>query len=137
MTVKSTITHKLDIPHEEGQWIEFRELGWRTLELSREAKSRTSMLSFRDLGPDFFKSLTTPAEGETLTEASQKPSDMYDMSTLLRASIATWSYPEPCNESNIEALDQKTATWAFDEIIKIHFPTEEALGKVSEPSNLP
>jgi len=135
MSVKSTIVHKLDIPHEAGEWIEFRELGWRTLELARETKSRAALLGFRDLGPDFLKSLTPTEDATTdAPEVPQKPADTYDMATLLRAAISAWSYSAPCNEASIDSLDQATATWAFDSIIQIHFPTEDELGKVSEPS---
>jgi hypothetical protein len=134
MAVKSIITHKLDIPHESGEWFEFRELGWRTLELARETKARASLLGFRDLGPEFLKSLTTTEDAPEGKEAEPSPKDTYDMSVLLRASIASWSYGVPCSEDNIDNLDQATATWAFDSIIKIHFPTEEEVGKVSKPS---
>jgi len=142
MAVRSTITHKLDIPHEPNEWIEFKELGWRTLEAARETKARNSLMSFRDLGPEFFKTITTPTpvEGdapEKAPEAEADPTDTYDMSILLRSSIVAWSYSVPCNEGNIDDLDQRTASWAFKEIIKIHFPTEADLGKVSESSSAP
>jgi hypothetical protein len=138
MAVKSTITHKLDIPHEPAQWIEIKELGWRTLESAREAKSRTAMLGLKDLGPEFFKSLTTAGEdAPKAAEAEEVLTDKYDMSILLRSSIVAWSYPEPCNEGNIDELDAKTANWVFEEIIKTHFPTKEAMGKVSSISNAP
>jgi len=139
MAVRSTITHKLDIPHEPDEWIELKELGWRTLEAARETKARTSLMSFRDLGPEFFKTLTTPTEGDAkkAPEAETDPAETYDMSILLRSSIVAWSYPVPCNEANVDDLDQKTASWAFKEIIKIHFPEDAEVGKVSEPSSAP
>jgi hypothetical protein len=139
MAVRSTVTHKLDIPHEQDEWIEFKELGWRTLEAAREVKARNSLLSFRDLGPEFFKTITTPTEGDAkkAPEVAADPAETYDMSLLLRSSIVAWSYSVPCNEENIDDLDQRTASWAFKEIIKIHFPKEADLGKVSEPLNKP
>jgi len=142
MAVRSTVTHKLEIPHEPNEWIELKELGWRTLEAARETKARTSLMSFRDLGPEFFKTLTTPTsvEGDAdkkAPEAETDPAETYDMSILLRSSIVAWSYTVPCNEGNIDDLDQKTASWAFKEIIKIHFPEDAEVGKVSEPSSAP
>ena len=141
MTVSSTITHKLDIPHEEGEWMEFKELGWRVLEIAREAKSRASLMSFRDLGPDFLKSFTSDTPEVEKKDAPDEPAvadpkDTYDMAILLRASIISWSYTVACNETNIDELDPRTATWAFDQIIKIHFPTEEEVGKVSRTLNV-
>jgi len=146
MAVKSTVTHKLDIPHEDGEWIEFKELGWRTLESAREMKARNALLSFRDLGPDFFRAVSTPPTpentpaapvvAEEAPEVDEVPIETYDMSILLRSSIVAWSYSVPCNEDNIDNLDQRTASWALKEILKIHFPTKASLGKVSEPSNV-
>jgi len=138
MSVKDTaVSHKCDVPHEPGEWIEFRELGWKALDAAREVKSRNSLMSFRDLGPDFLKTLTESPDGEAPVEKKENPVDTYDKSALLRASIVNWSYTAPCTESSIDNLDPVTADWAFNEIIKIHFPTEDELGKVSESSNVP
>jgi len=135
MSVKdTTVSHKVDIPHEPGEWMEFRELGWKTLEAAREIRSRNSLLNVRDLGPEFLKSLTST---EDSPEVKEVPTDTYDKGTLLRTSILNWSYIVPCTEANIDSLDPITAAWAFDEIIKIHFPTEDEAGKVSESSNAP
>lgn len=135
MAVKdTTVTHKVDIPHEPGEWMEFRELGWKALDAAREVKSRNSLMSFRDLGPEFLKSLSSPNDE---APAKENPGDAYDKSVVLRTAIVNWSYSAACTENNIDNLDPVTADWAYDEFIKIHFPTEEVLGKVSEPSNEP
>lgn len=136
MAVKdTTISHKVDVPHEPGEWIEFRELGWKALDTAQQVRARNSLMSFRDLGPEFLKSLS---EGDDTAESPKKvnPGENYDKSALLRTAILNWSYPVECTEANIDNLDPTTADWAFDEIIKIHFPTEDELGKASASSSV-
>lgn len=134
MAVKSSVTHKFDIPHEVGEWMEFKELGWRTLEAAREAKTRVALMNFRDLGPEFLRDTqkrTEEAEAKPAEPAKEDVSDTFDMSILLRSSIIAWSYPEPCNEANIDELDARTARWAMKMIAEIHFPTEDEVGKAT------
>lgn len=135
MAVRSSITHKKDIPHETGEWMEFKELGWRTFQAAREARSRQALVNFRDLGPEFLKSMQqTPSEPTEEAPAKKEDlADTFDMGMLLRASITAWSYDVPCTEANIDELDEKTAAWALKMIDEIHFPSEEEVGKVIEP----
>jgi len=133
MAVRSSVTHKRDVPHEEGQWIEFKELGWRSFEAAREVRARQGLMNFRELGPEFLKGAqASPADEETSTKKAEFK-DTYDMGMILRASIIAWSYEAECSEANIDELDQKTAEWALTVIEEIHFPTEAEMGKVIEP----
>lgn len=127
-----------DIPHEPGQWIEFRRLSSAQLNRARKAREKEAreeaagMLQI--LGPDFLRSLR---EGDTeqkqrivreLEELEYQVSN-YDIGILLKEGIVAWSYDGglPSDGTNpTEMLDEKTARWAANNVIAItRPPTEE------------
>ena len=116
------ITRKEPIPHEAGEWMVFRTLGWKQLEDASDARSIAAYTQVRAMGAEVYKSLESPAD-DTKTVAD--PLNKYDRATLLRFGIADWSYTAPCEPAAFDLLDAVTAEWAAREILKPSLRSEE------------
>ena len=44
--------------------------------------------------------------------------DQFDQAVMLRSGIAAWSYGESVSPETIDRLDERTAEWAYAEIVK-------------------
>ena len=112
------LTKQVSIPHEDGEWMELRLLGWQELEESKRAKTRESFENIKALGGDIYKAIQEARTEDT--SGSMDPLALHDMATLLRKGIVAWSYGGvPVNAENIGRLDEKTATWAARAILGI------------------
>jgi len=58
-------------------------------------------------------------------EQKQDPAAKYDKGTVLGWGIVKWSYDAEVSKENIDALDEKTADWAFREILSLNEPRTE------------
>lgn len=131
MLLKDT-KQRLDIPHEDGQWIEIRRLAWRELEEARMAQQQRAMTMMRSMGADVLESLRS---AETPAGARERrPDQLYDRGTVLHAGITAWSYDEPVTADNVDALDEATADWAFRQIVGQHEESDETKKKGSSDS---
>jgi hypothetical protein len=101
------ITKQVDLPHEPGQWIKVRLLGYAALTEAREARSLQAIRKAREMGAELMNSLPDRAPRENA--APPDPLNDYDMPTLLRAGIVEWSYDAKATRENIDSLDEKTA----------------------------
>jgi len=138
MAVKKSITHRKDIPHEPGQWMEFAELGWGALDELRTAKTREAMADFAALSPSIIeraqqeedrKQEEAKAKGETYK--SPEPTEYvseFQKAGLLHKTIIAWSYPDDVTYENIDMLDEETAGWAYKMATEIHVPNIEDMG---------
>lgn len=135
MGLKKKVTHRLDIPHESGAWIEFREVGWKTLERARDARVHTAVGKYRDFGAELIKSVQE-AQGDNAPDVEPDATDEYDQTIMLHNSIIAWSYTEAVTMENIDELDELTATWAMGVIVGFYVHDEEAEGKGSSPSSV-
>jgi hypothetical protein len=131
VAVQALITHKEQVPHEPGQWLELRELGWYDLKRAGDANA---MQAFADL-PAISEVIASMSRGE-IDKVVKQVSDAdllvaYDQRILLHAGIVGWSYvddkndPVPVTEVNIDGLDEKTAHWAALQIVG-YLPKEDA-----------
>ncbi len=120
MALVTNITKKVDIPHEEGEWMEFRKLSWKQLEHASDVSTDALMERMKKMGGDILKALTNSTK-----EQEQDPASKYDRATVLRKGIARWSYEEKVNPDNLDSLDEETAAWAFKEILSLNNPRSE------------
>jgi len=100
MGLCSLITRKLDVPDEDGQWIEIRPLSAKRMHtLSLEARNISKAAKAADAED-------TDAENYALS------------SLMLSAAIVAWSYPVPVTPDNVDDLELSTMTWLADQINK-------------------
>ena len=146
----SGITDTLEIPHEPGQTITIRKLPWKQLAKARKARKKGVFSDVKDMGADVLAALPSrcakgcgeekhkgdcPPVEERSNLAEADPTEEFDQDTLLHAGITEWTYEKdgkgvPCNEANINDMDEVTAKWAFAEIVKFNTaPSEEEQGK--------
>lgn len=115
-------TRRVMVPHEEGQYIEFRPLTLSQLEEAESERTRKIMANVRAMGGEIFQALQGQQSGNVAD-----PWDAYDKPTLLRCAIAGWSYPVVVTLANIDNLDVETAHWALDVIREMNAPkTDDA-----------
>lgn len=133
MALTGSITERRDVPHEEGNWFEFRQLSWTQLKEAREARGKAALRSLRDtmetVGGETFAAMQKAQAGQQTGDAdaaTQSLDDQYDRATLLRLGIHAWSYPEPLTEENIGRLDEATALWAMGCLLGIHVMSQAA-----------
>ena len=120
MALVTNITKKVDIPHEEGGWMEFRRLSWRQLENASEITADAMLDRMKKLGGDLLTALR-----DLDAKQEQAPQAQYDRAAILRAGIAAWSYDAKINPDTVDSLDEETAVWAFSEILSFNKPRTE------------
>ena len=102
------------IPHEDGQTMTFREIPWRTLDVSQDLKERQMIEKVAAIAADLPK--TPPGGGDDPRTIYEK----YDKKTILEAGIGAWSYQLDVTPETIAQLDHLTAEWAFREILDLN-----------------
>ncbi len=116
MLTKS-ITKRIELPAEPGEWIEVRPLSWRDLQGAREARQHEAIRKAIDLG-SALKDLSGIAQDrQPNTPVEPKAEDTYDVGYLLHRAIVDWSYGEPVTEEAVDSLDQKTVDVVLDELL--------------------
>ena len=83
------------------------------------------------IDPDIMAALPQRAEDATATPTSDDPLDEYDLGTLLKYGLASWSYEHDLTEQNKAMLDDRTAKWLGREIIRLNCWSEEEAGKLN------
>lgn len=129
----SKIVEKLDIPHEEGQWVEIRNLSWTAMEEAVNNKQERDIGQVKRMGGDVFEAIMrsskdddAPAEDESTEKKGRGATfESYDMETLLRKAIISWSYEGKPTVERIQDLDAKTAKWLAREIYERNKPDTE------------
>lgn len=118
MALRTGITKREQIPHEDGQWMDLRLLGWRDLDAARRERQNESYDSLRRMGGDLYKMIQeTRAEVKRDDTGTDDPLQTYDLGTVLKLGIAAWSYDAPVNDETVGALDRETAEWAARVIV--------------------
>lgn len=110
---------RVDIPHEPGQWIEVRGLGWFDLEKCRQARMRQAVDSLKGIDVSLFRDLGDDNSDKSTNKSNDDDDDTsdYDRMQTLKMGLAGWSYEIPFEVANIERLDEATAVFAFNEIL--------------------
>lgn len=133
MLIKDQKT-RLDIPHEDGQWVEIRRLSWRELDKAREAQQVRAMSAMKSMGGDVLEALRGAQSDGARDARQQSPQLVYDRATVLHAGLVAWSYDEKVTPEHIDQLDPVTADWLFRQIVEQHAESDETKKKDSPPS---
>jgi len=122
MGLVTEVTKRIDIPHEDGEWLEVRRLSWRELETADNAASEASTERIKRMGGDIIKAVMSLRDKEREEQATG-----YDKLTVLRLGLIGWSYDVKLSPESIDLLDEETAEFAYREILALSNPrTEEA-----------
>lgn len=117
MALVRDLRERHDVPHEPGEWIEFRLLSWRELEEAQERRLRRLLEQVREMG-----GLEALAGAERAGGGEPSPREMYDHGVLLERAIVAWSYDAPVSPETIALLDPVTKEWAVDVVLRLNGP---------------
>jgi hypothetical protein len=107
------------VPHEDGEWIEFRPLSGAQLRKAAREKQLGAADLLKAFGGDVFKAMReSNVSGEDVAAAARDPLNDYDTDMLLRESITGWSYDLPV-KGNTANLDEPTERWALGVIARV------------------
>lgn len=138
MALANRIQWRVALPHEDGQWFEFRRLSARQLERAADVKQSTTIAKMAET-PGFAEVLRSarsdaPSQPRELVD----PLDAYDPWTLLKYGVVSWSYADlELTPDAIEELDKETLDWAARQLVPKPLPGDqrlEAFRGVSEAS---
>lgn len=131
MALVGSKTVRVVIPHEEMEWMEFRQLSWNDLEACQRAlmsdAQRQAGETIRNMGSEAFVAAKAAAESakvKPMVVDEPKPGDDYHGPTLLRLSLVAWSYEAPLDADTIAQLDKRTYEWAVAEAAALSDPRE-------------
>ena len=134
---------KVNIPHEDGQWISFAPLSWSQLQEAGRQRRLSALAVYKDM-PSSMHDLLDKAQEEAKTAATETKDEdsvaeadagaSYDKATVLKSSIKAWSYDDPVSPKNIDALDEQTAEWAFDTAVAMNTRSKSE-GEGSAPNS--
>jgi|TARA_R110002020_G_scaffold273457_4_gene488609 hypothetical protein len=127
--VAHTAPQKISVPHESGQWLEVHPLSWADLESARRVKTEGAIKQAAMFDAETIQSL----QGQQSQGGEPDPGDSLDMASVLNAGVKNWSYDDPVSPENIARLDEPTALWAFDEIVKRSVLTKDEEKNGSTP----
>lgn len=145
MLTKSIVEH-IELPHEQGSWIDVHPLGFRALRRAREVRtleqiklfsaaqqtSSDATLQAMKAAAEAPKPESTP-ESEAAADAARDADrrrklvdiNEYDLSTLLQEAIVAWSYDAPISPANIDDLDEATAEYVARRLLPVPETHEE------------
>lgn len=113
-------TERRDVPHEDGQWLEFRTLSGRELDEAEQAQMRRGMEMMTGINLSAMGDRATDLIREAAGEVGQKMEDSYDKDLLIKYGVAAWSADDPCTDENKERLDAATRAWAVSVIVEMN-----------------
>lgn len=132
---------QVEIPHEPGEWMEFRKPASRVVKEARHVVESEGRRSFSDFGAEIVRVLMSGNDEDKavrranqLAKLQEYEPDQFDRATLLRSAIVRWSYRDPKTGDSIqptpeliEQLDEPTAHWAHRTVVDMIRPvTKEA-----------
>jgi hypothetical protein len=132
----SKIIERLEIPHEEDQWVEIRNLSWTAMEEAVNNKQERDIGQVKRMGGDVFEAImrSSSDDKDEENEGTEKKKrgatfESYDMETLLRKAIVSWSYEGKPTVERIQDLDVTTAKWLAREIFNRNKPDTDEEAK--------
>lgn len=134
---------KQDIPHEPGEWMEFRKPASRVVREARQIVESEGRRGVRDFGAEIVKAFTSGDDDEKairrarqLEAAQEYDIGQFDRDKLLTSAIVRWSYVDPVAKEPIEVtpqniadLDEETARWAHQFVVDMMKPPSKEAHK--------
>ena len=111
-------TRRVPIPHEDGEWVELKELSGRQLRKVKKARFKEIILDAKDMGPELMKALTR-IDAADVEAAARDPLAEYNIDALLEEGIVAWSYEDEVGKETIGQLDQKTEQFIARQLVGV------------------
>ncbi len=118
-----TKTRKIELPHEQGAWIEVKDLTWKQIAEAKRLNMLEMMKSMKDFG-DIIEAVMGKKPDPNVKETIES----YDIGYVLKCSIKGWSYPDKFTEELIDQLDPKTVEFLANELLGIEVEGEKVKG---------
>jgi hypothetical protein len=118
------VKKRLDVPKEDGQWIEIRKLPWRKLREASETQQHAAFAFVKTLGKDGMAAVKE-VTAEQIAAFKANPAASYDPGVLMRSAVTAWSYSDKPTPEQIDDLDPDTASWLVDEIVALSRPPRD------------
>ena len=119
---------RVDVPHEEGEWIEFCKLTHREIRDARKAGMVENAEQMKIFSAEWITALMSGSKekAQQISEAGKWDESAFGTDALLSMGVVGWSYAEgkPTDEQ-MASLDAATAAWAKQAIININKPPSE------------
>ena len=143
MLVTKDTTEQVPIPHEDGQWMQFRRLARLEMVEAAETAERRSVKKMTQFGSEAVWAIiashektaaaTADTDGDGDTTPTKAPTvGSYDRESLLENGIVAWSYNETPSPKTIRQLDAETARWAAEQVFELSRErTKEERGNAS------
>lgn len=136
---------RMEVPHEPGEWIDVRQLGYTELEACRDAVTKKFFDNLRTMGTDVVAQFTQMqqaqpeliAEAQAAKDAAQP--DQFDRTLLFQKSVVAWSYQPAFTPDLLPQLDERTAEWLYRAITQMYTgegESDEDRGNAYTPSTV-
>ena len=113
--------YKHSVPHEEREYIMFRNLTGAELEHAKDMGAKKQFEIVKTLGNAFIQEVLKAAKPTPADAVESKAyKNQYDFDTLIDLAIVDWSYVESCTAENKRLLDSATRAWAVDTIVDMN-----------------
>ena len=126
----------LKVPHEPGETISVRYLSGSECE---ELGARASSIAMHVLdGMSAEVLAAAPGFSNNIDDDEPAdPKDNFPRTETLRLAVVDWSYPTPCSQITVDDLDNPTATWLHEEVVKMNSRSvHEGEALSGEPENI-
>lgn len=122
---------RLEVPHEEGEWIDVRQLGWAELDECRNEVTRRFFENLKTIGSDVVREFTAlqqsdPAAIEAARAQADSGVDQFDKALLLAKSVTAWSYQPGFSVDLLPQLDERTTDWLYRAIVALYTDSGES-----------
>lgn len=114
----ATVKQRLDVPGEDGQWVEIRKLPWRKLREAAEAQQAIAYGYVKTLGKEGMDAVRG-VTAEQIEAVQRDASSRYDWGVLLRGGITAWSYSASPTPDEIDDQDPEWAGWVVGQILAL------------------
>jgi hypothetical protein len=105
-------TERRDVPHEPGQWVEFRTLSGRELDEAEELQTKRAMRLVEGMDLSAIRSAATTQTPEQR--------DSYNKDTLVKYGVIGCSECEPCSDEDKLKFDGATRDWAASVVLEMN-----------------
>ncbi len=135
---------RAQIPHEAGEWIEFRKPASSVAAKARKAAEKEGRQGVADFGPEIVRAFTAAGDDERavrrtamLAKAQEYDLSQFDRETLLTGTITAWSYDATVTPDTIGQLDEATARWAHQYVVDLMKPPSSEDSKSAKATASP
>ena len=118
-------------PWEPEATFGLRLLAWPERDEAQVAKTRRSFAMMEGISAEVIGALPSRGSQEpepSVAATSEDPLDDYDLGTLLKYGLASWSYARELTEASKQLLDDRTAKWLGRQIVDLNSWSEEEVG---------